>query len=148
MASGSNPLRTRQRAQDDNDRVDPSTSQTGTPSKTRLANIPTQAIEEATDSLRRIIHPKDDDERIRNSLKHVWTNVHDALEQDPELGMHLASRDVFRTNVTRKGEKNFIDSLRVMATNSDSQGSKAWESLFSDGTSFSLGPSILIVFSI
>ena len=148
MSSESNPLRTRpQRAQDD-DRVDSSTPQTSTPPKTRLANIPKQAVEKAAKSLRRIIYPKDDDDEIRNSLKHVWTNVHDTLEQDPELKMHLASRDVFRTNVTRKGEKNFIDSLRAMATNSDSQGSKAWESLFTDGTSFSLCPSILIVFSV
>ncbi len=33
-----------------------------------------------------------------------------------------------------KGEKKFIDSLRAMAANNDTQGSKAWGDLFEDGT--------------
>jgi hypothetical protein len=74
--------------------------------------------------------------------------VHDALEQDPELKQQLASRDEFRANVTKKGEKNFIDSLRAMAANSETQESKAWEGLFTDGTLFYFGPSILIVYSV
>jgi hypothetical protein len=137
MASESNPRRMRQHAQDD-DRVDPPTPQTGTPSKTRLAKIPKQVVEEAINSIQKYISSKDDDERIRNSLKYVWVDVQDALEQDPELRIHLANKNEFRANVEREGEKNFIDSLRAMAANSDSQGSKAWESLFTDGTSFSL----------
>jgi hypothetical protein len=149
MAPGSNPRRTRQhdRVQGD-DRVEPSTPMTDTPSSTRLANIPKQAVEEATDSLRRNIFPKDDDKRILSALNHVWIGVKGALEQDPKLKKIMASEKEFRDNVTRKGEKNFIDSLRAMATNSDTQGSKAWADLFEDGTSFSFGRSILIEFSL
>ncbi|KAF8492177.1 hypothetical protein F5888DRAFT_1806903 [Russula emetica] len=131
MASGSNPRRSRQRVQDD-DRVDPSTPQRGTPSSTRLVNIPKQAVEEASKSLRKIISPKGDDNEILNALKHVWIDVQEALEQDPKLKIHLATKDEFRKNVTRKGEKIFIDSLRAMAAKSDTQGSKAWEDLFED----------------
>ena len=50
---------------------------------------------------------------------------------------HLASMEEFHNNVTRRGEKKFINSLRAMAANSDTQGSKAWDDLFEDGcTSF------------
>ncbi|KAF8492188.1 hypothetical protein F5888DRAFT_928648 [Russula emetica] len=130
MASGSNP---QQRDRDHrDDRVEPSMPQRDTPSSTRLANIPKQAVEDATDSLRINISPKHDDKRILNALKHVWIDVQEALEQDPKLKIHLATKDEFRKNVTRKGEKNFIDSLRAMAANSDTQGSKAWEDLFED----------------
>jgi hypothetical protein len=149
MAPGSNPRRTRQRDRvQGDDRVDPSTLRRGTPSSTRLANIPKQAVEEATDFLGRYISPKDDDKRILSALKHVWFGVQDALEQDPKLKEHLASKEEFHNNVTRKGEKRFIDSLRAMAANSDTQGSRAWEDLFEDGTSFSLSPSTLIEFSV
>jgi hypothetical protein len=132
MASGSNPQRARQRVQDD-DRVDPSTPQRGTPSSTRLANVPKQAVEKASKSLRKNISPEDDDDEILNDLIVVWTRVQEALEQDPNLKKYLASKEKFRDNVTRKGEKKFIDSLRAMAANSDTQGSKAWEDLFEDG---------------
>jgi hypothetical protein len=145
MAPGSNPRRTRQhdRVQGD-DRVEPSTPRTDTPSSTRLANIPKQAVEKAFKFLKRNISPEDDDDDI---LDYVWTGVKGALKQDPKLKEYLASEKEFRDNVTRKGEKNFIDSLRAMATNSDTQGSKAWADLFEDGTSFSFGRSILIEFS-
>ena len=123
-------------------------SQTGTPSETQLTNIPKQDVEKATKSLRRCIYPKDDDNEILNVLNVVRTIVQDALKQDPELKEHLASEVEFFANVKRKGEKIFIDSLRAMAANSDTQGSKAWEGLFNDGTSFSLSPSIPIVFSV
>jgi glycyl-tRNA synthetase beta subunit len=146
MAPGSHPRRSPRHAQDDS-RVDSSTPQRGTPASTRLANIPKQAIEEASDSLRRNILPNDSDEKILKALKHVQLIVEEALEHDPELKKLLASKEEFRQNVTRKGEKLFIDSLRAMAGNSDAQGSKAWEDLFQDGTFFSFGPSILIVFS-
>jgi hypothetical protein len=146
MASGSNPQQTRQRVRD-NDRVDSSTSQRGTTSSTRLANIPKQAVEKVSKYLRQIIFPKGDDE-ILDVLQVVRTLVKGALEQDPKLKEHLASEEEFRENVTRKGERKFIDSLRA-AANSDGQGSlsKAWEDLLQDGTFFSLGPSVLILFS-
>ena len=149
MAPGSKHRRKRQRVQDDG-RVDPSTLQGGSPSKKRVANIPKQAIEEATDFLRTHISPKDDDKQILKALNYVWVDVQDALEQDLSLEKHLASKDEFRDNVTRKGEKDFIDSLRAMAANNDTHGNKAWEDLFEDGTSFSfdLCPSILTVFSV
>jgi hypothetical protein len=107
-----------------------------------------QAVEKASKDLRQIIYPDDDDE-IPNALKIVRMLVEGALEQDPKLKEHLASEEELCDNVTRKGEKNFIDSLRAMAVNCDStQGSKAWENLFKDGTSFSLGPIVVIVFSV
>ena len=115
-------------------------------SSTRLANIPKRAVEKVAKSLRKNILPTDDDDEIRDSLKYVWVNVQDALENDPELKKCLAGKEEFYANVTKKGEKKFIDSLRTMAANSDTQGSKAWEDLFEDGTSFALGPSILILF--
>jgi len=74
--------------------------------------------------------------------------VKGALAQDPKLKGRLASEEEFRDNVARKGEKTFIGSLRAMAADSDTQGSKAWKDLFEDGTSFSLASSILIEFSL
>ena len=152
MASESNlprrsrRTRTRQRVEGDDhvDDVDPepSTSQTDTPSKTRLANIPKEAIEKAYKSLRKIIFSNDDDEEIRSNLDIVRAIVKGTLQQDPEQKENLESEEQYRANVTREGEKDFIDSLRTMAANSDTQGSKAWDDLFENGTSFSLGPRI------
>jgi hypothetical protein len=117
--------------------VDPSTPQGGSPSKKRLANIPKQVVEDESTSLRIIISPEGDDDEIRHQLPYVWTALRIVFEHDPKLIKDLASVDEFRDNVTRKGEKPFFESLRVMAANSDTQGSKAWEDLFEDGTSFS-----------
>jgi hypothetical protein len=130
--------------------VDPSTPQGGSPSKKRLANIPKQVVEKASKSLRKHISPNDDDDEIKNELTYVWLKVKGALEQDPKLKENLASEEDFGDNVARKGEKTFIDSLRAMAANSDIlvQGSRAWDNLFEDGTSFSLVPNILIEFFI
>ena len=115
-----------------------------------ISNIPKQVAESVCKSLRKLISPEGDDDEIRNELNYVWMGVRDALgvEQDPKVKRHLASREEFHDNVTRKGEKTFIESLRAMAANSDTRGNKAWEDLFEDGTSFSLGPSILIEFSV
>ncbi len=143
MASGSNPRRTRQGARQVQDayRVDPSTPQGGTPSRTRLANIPQRAIDKAVRSLRRIIskfpeeEEEDDDDDAMLGL--VWFSVQGVLERDPNLKDHLANKDEFSDNVKKKGEQIFIDSLRAMAANSDEQGSKAWEDLFEDGILFS-----------
>ena len=126
------------------DRANPSTPQRGSPSQTRLANIPKQAVEKASKSLRKNISPKDNDDDILDNLTVVWWLVKGALEQDPKLKECLASEEEFCDNVTRKGEKTFINSLKAMAANSDTQGSKAWDNLFEDGTSFSCGPNILI----
>jgi hypothetical protein len=128
--------------------VNPSTPQTDTSSKLRVANIPKQAVENESKSLRKIISPNDDDNEILQTLNAVWFLVQSALKQDPELKGHLASEEEYRANVTREGEKMFIDSLRAMAANSDTQGNKAWKELFQNGTLFSLGPSILILFSV
>ena len=148
MASGSNPQRKRQRTRvQRNDRVDPSTSQRDSPSQKRLANIPKQAVEEASKLFRKIISPDEDDGEILNVLKAVWIGVQETLEQDPKLKKYLASREEFRDSIRRKEEKKFIDSLRAMAANSNTQGAKAWDDLFEDGTSFSLSPNILIEFS-
>ena len=111
-------------------------------------NIPKQAVEEVADSLQRNIFPRDDDKRILNALTYVWAGVQEALEQDPTLKECLASKEEFCDSVRRNGEKKFIDLLRAMAANSDTQGAKAWDDLFEDGTSFSLSPNILIEFSV
>src|SRR5882762_10019660 len=108
MTPRSNPPRqARQHAQDD----DSSTFQRGTPSNTRLANIPMQAVDKAFKSLRKNISPEDDDGEIQDSLDMVWVAVHRALEQDPKMKKLLASNDEFRDNLRRKGEKPFFDSL-------------------------------------
>jgi len=133
MASGSNPRLKRKRVED-GDRVVPSTL--GTPSSTRLANIPEQAVKEAAESLRKLISPKDSDDTVLKTLKHVWLAVHDVLEQDPNLKGQLASKEEFRENVTKKGTKKFANTLRTMAANSDTQGSDAWKKLFDNGQSF------------
>ena len=148
MASGSNPQPTQQQVHDD-DRVDQSAPRIGTPARIRLANIPEQAIVRASKYLRRNILPDDDDDEILQNLYQIRAIVKQALEEDPELKDHLASEEEYRGNVTKKGEKMFIDSLRTMAANSVTQGIKAWKGLLTDGTSSSLlGPSILIVFSV
>ena len=136
------------RTRRDDHRVEPPTPQpeTGTLSKTRLANIPKQVLEKACKYLKKHVSSDEDDDEILDALKYVYLDVHDALKLDPELD--LASEEDFRANVTRKGEKMFIGSLRAMATNSVKQGSIAWEDLFQDGKSFSFGPGILIVSSV
>jgi hypothetical protein len=139
--------RKRQRVQKDDDLVDPSTSQG---SKKRLADIPKSAVSKASKSLGKNISPEVDDNEILGNLTLVRTIVLEALRLDPNLKKHLASREEFLDNVMKKGEKTFIDSLRAMAANSDTQGGKAWEDLFEDGRFFCAGPSItiLITFSV
>jgi hypothetical protein len=143
MTPRSNPPRqTPHRAQD----VDPSTSQRGTSASARLANIPEQAIEKATGTLRRYISPEHDDEDI---IAVVWAIVRTAFLCDPKMKNRLASNEEFCENVKRKGQNNFLESLRAMAANSDTQGLKAWEDLFEDGMHrFLLGSIIYIVFSL
>ena len=143
MASGSNPRLKRKRVED-GDRVVPSTL--GTPSSTRLANIPEQAVKDAVKSLRKLISPEDSDDTVLQTLKHVWLAVHDTLEHDLHLKGHLASKEKFRENVTKKGEKKFADTLRTMAKNSDMQGSDAWKDLFEDGQSFVFFALIVLIF--
>ncbi len=136
MASGSNPRRTRQsarRVQDDH-RADPPTPQGGTPSETRLANIPQWAIDKATTSLKRNIFSDEDDDGIRGNLKHVWVAIKEAQEHDPKRKDHLADVDGFLEILKKKGEQEFIKSLRAMAS---SKKKGAWEDLFEDGTSLS-----------
>jgi len=95
-----------------------------------------------------VISPTDGDVEIVKTLPIVWALVQHAIEKDPELKIRLASKDEFHANIATKGEKKFIDSLRAMAANDDTQGSKAWEDLFEDGTSFPWVQGILILFSI
>ena len=114
---------------------------TGMPKRSSSSNtnIQKQVVhEEACSRLKRNLPPQDNsDEWILASLDYVWIAVKRALEQDPKMKEHLASMKEFRDNVMRRGEKKFINSLRAMAANSDTQGSKAWDDLFEDGcTSF------------
>jgi len=98
------------------------------PRQTRLAKIPVPAVKNASKSIGRIVFPEDDDDDIRLSLKHVWLAVYEALKQDSGLKEHLADQDEFFHNLKRKGEQEFIESLRDMAK------AKSWEPLFNDGT--------------
>ena len=108
------------------DRVDPSTTP-NSPSQT-LPNIPAQVLQEAYEFLELIILPRYDDSRIRRDLVCVWTAVNRALEHDQKRKESLADNSQFLANVTRKGEQQFIDSLRSMAI------SGTWAALFEDGT--------------
>ncbi len=60
--------------------------------------------------------------------------IKEAQEHDPKRKDHLADMDEFLDNVKKKGEQNFIESLRAMAS---SKKKDAWEDLFDDGTSLS-----------
>ena len=85
---------------------------------------------------------EDDDNEIQGILDIVWVIVRDALKDDARLKAQLENRN----GGMPRGRT--IDSLRAMSTNSDTQGSKAWKDLFEDGTSYSLGTIILILFSV
>ena len=135
MSTASNTQKMLQHALGDDD---PST---GMPERNSPSNMNIQkqvVYEEACSHLKRNLSPQDNsDEWILEGLVYVWIAVKRALEQDPKMKEHLASMEEFRDNVTRRGEKKFINSLRAMAANSDTQGSKAWDDLFEDGcTSF------------
>jgi hypothetical protein len=108
------------------DRVDPSTTP-NSPSQTQPPNIPVQILQEACESLKRDILPHYDDNRIRRNLKYVWITVILALEHDYKREEFLADRHQFLANVSRKGEQQFIHSLRSMAI------SGSWAALFDDG---------------
>ena len=114
--------------------IDPSTSQRGTLSKTRPANIPKGAVDKASSLLRKIMLPKDDDKQIWNFIVHVWMAIHEAFKQDAGLKGCLAGRDEFLNNVEKKGKKKFIDSLRAMAKKETQDN--AWYELFEDDTLF------------
>jgi hypothetical protein len=130
-SSSTDPRQTPQRG--DDDRVDPSTPPRRTSPQTRLANIPDEDIKWAFKSLGRFVTPRDDDDDGRSNsltLKRVWLVVNDTLEQDPTLKGLLVDRNEFLTNVKRKGERKFIDSLKALAE------SGTWADLFEDGTLF------------
>ena len=147
MATGSSSQRIqrkRKQIQDD----DPTLPERGTTSHT---NIPKRRAIDGETYRRLKINlnaETDSDETIKKEgLTYVWTAVKRALEQDLNFREHLTSEEQFRDNVMRKGEKQFIDSLRSMSLNSKTQGVEAWDALFEDGTSFqvSFGPRNLIV---
>lgn len=52
------------------------------PRQTQLENIPERVTKNA--SKHQFVTPKDDDDEIRNSLKHVWMTVQGTLEVDPK----------------------------------------------------------------
>jgi len=109
------------------DRVDPSTTTTpNSPSRTQPPNIPAQVLQKACEALKRNILPHDDDSEIRDNLGHVWVAVKRALEHDQNRKGCLANNNQFLANVTRKGEQQFIHSLRSMAIRG------IWAALFDD----------------
>lgn len=80
--------------------------------------------------------PKDDssDLTIRRFLQYVWMDIVDILKNDPKLREHLADKEEFIANVKRKGDRDFIKSLKGLAE------SRVWAPLFEDGiSSFSSG---------
>jgi hypothetical protein len=143
-----NTRRTRQKRYpvQGNDSVHSSTSQTGTPSKKRLANIPQRVIDEAYKYLSLKRFQNDNDEAIKRQFGLVWWTVNNVLKQDEGPKGRLANENEFLDNVRRNGEKTFIDSLRAVAKTVEAQ---AWYDLFGDSTLFSISltSGVLIVFS-
>jgi hypothetical protein len=85
-------------------RVDLSTLQTFSPSDTRLANVPEQAVEKVFRSSRGITFLEDDDDNeIQGILEIVRVTVHGALKEDARLKGQLAEMEEFFGNATRKG---------------------------------------------
>jgi hypothetical protein len=74
-----------------------------------------QAFKKECNRLQRSVFPEDDDDEIKGALKLVWAIVSTALEDKNDLEGHLATFEQFLDNVERKGEREFIDSLRDMA---------------------------------
>jgi hypothetical protein len=104
------------------------TTTPNSPSQMQPPNIPAQVLQEACGFLERNILPNYDDSRIRRDLVYIWMGVNRALEHDQKRKECLADHNQFLANVTRKGEQQFIDSLRSMAI------SGTWAALFDDGT--------------
>jgi hypothetical protein len=84
-----------------------------------------QTFEDECDDLRRIVLPKDNDNRVKRALNLVWAVVSDTLKQRNKGD--LATLGQFRNNVKRKGEPQFFDLLRDIA------GRDAWHELFENG---------------
>jgi hypothetical protein len=127
--SSSTDSETRQRGRV-KDRLDPSTSQGGTPSQP-LANTPEPVID---DDFGDWTFPKvgSSDAKIQKFLFLVFVDVKLALKKDKDLKSQLAGDVEFFDNVNRRGEWNFINSLKSMTE------SRAWTSLLKDGTLFIL----------
>ena len=124
--SSSSSSQTPQRVGAD-DLLNPSTSQRVTPPQSRPAKISERVIDDDFGDWK---FPKasSDNSKIKRFLKHVWVDVEHVIQNDPDLGGHLANYEEFYSNVKRKGEWEFIDSLKVMAE------SRLWAPLFDDGT--------------
>jgi hypothetical protein len=128
MSSSTNPQQTQQCSQIE-DRLNVSTSQTGTPPQSRR-NIPERVIKEVSKQLGKLKFPKDDDndEAIQLFLKSVCANVQVALNSDPNLEGHLENVEEFVVKVEREGKRDFISLLKAM------EKSGTWARLFEDGT--------------
>ena len=111
------------------DRLNASTSQTGTPVQSRR-NILERVIKEVSKQLGRLKFPNDDDddEAIQLFLRSVWANVQVALNSDPNLEGHLENAEEFVVKVEHEGKRDFISSLKAM------EKSGTWASLIEDGT--------------
>jgi len=129
--SSSTDSETRQRGRV-KDRLDPSTSHRGTSSQSRLANIPELDIDDDFGDDWTFPEVGSSDSKIRKFLYRVFGDVKQVLEKDKDLRPQLAGDVEFFGNVNRRGEWNFINSLKSMAE------SRAWTSLLKDGTLFIL----------
>ena len=124
--SSSSDSQTPQRVGAD-DLLDPSTSQRVTPPQSRLAKISERVIDDDFGDWK---FPKagSDNSKIKKFLGYVWMDVQHVIQNDPDLRGHLANYEEFYSNVKRKGEWEFINSLKVMAE------SRIWAPLIDDGT--------------
>ena len=124
--SSSSDSQTPQRVRAD-DLLDPSTSQRVTPPQSRPAKISERVIDDDFGDWK---FPEDGcgDRKIEKFLGYVYSDVRRVLVNDTKLIRHLANYEEFYSNVKRKGEWEFINSLKVMAE------SRIWAPLFDDGT--------------
>ena len=124
--SSSSDSQTPQRVRAD-DLLDPSTSQRVTPPQSRPAKISERVVDDDFGDWK---FPKagSDSSKIERLLLHVWIDVKHVIQNDTDLRGHLANYEEFYSNVKRKGEWEFINSLKVMAE------SRLWAPLFDDGT--------------
>jgi hypothetical protein len=129
--SSSTDSETRQRGRV-KDRLDPSTSHRGTSSQSRLANIPEPVIDDDFGDDWTFPEVGSSDTKIRKFLYLVFGDVKLVLENNKDLEPQLAGDVEFFRNVKRRGQLDFINSLKSMAE------SHAWTSLFKDGTLFFL----------
>jgi hypothetical protein len=99
------------------------------PSTKSTLSISDATYEFACDYLEhRILSASSSDQKLGQSMNHIWFTVHDALQEDPVLKPKRANQDEFKQNVKQKGQQQFFTFLREMAE------TKSWDNLLQNGT--------------